>query len=507
MNAIAISIFIAYIIAVIFVGYIGLRRSKKSSEDFFVAGRSVGPLLLFFSLAATNFSAFFFFGFAGAAYKYGFGYYGIMAIGTSLMAITFFLLGRRIWRIGKGYSLITPPELFGVRYRDKPLRFSILVVFVLFTLPYIATQAIGGGIAIQTLTEGAVSFEMGAVIVTAVIASYLMLGGMRSDVLTDLLQGVMMVVVALAAIGFVSYGFGGFNEANAAALEAAPALFSLPGGAEFFTIQIWISYLLLWTFCDPLFPQLFQRFYAARDERAIRTSMLAYPVVTAALFIAPVLIGVWGNVDFTLTGSEVDNIMPLMLSEHAPGWAFGLVMAAGFAALMSTADSQLLVLSSMLTRDVCSFFRKGKVTSAMEIKTGRAIILVLALASLGIALSSIESIFSMLTKTTFTGLAILFPATVATLYWKKASATGCISSILIGEGLYALIYFEILPSGWMMGFIPAIPLVLISTAVLIVVSMFTKKPDESLVSEFFGHLEKKRKTDVEATSGTDKPLS
>lgn len=492
MNTLALLIFIAYIIAVMFVGYIGFRRSRKTSEDFFVAGRSVGPILLLFSLGATNFSAFFFFGFAGAAYKFGFGYYGIMAIGTSLMAVTFFLLGRRIWKVGKGFSLITPPELFGVRYESQPLRLTVLSVFVLFTLPYIATQAIGGGIALRTLTDGAISFEMGAVIVTIVIAAYLMLGGMRSDVLTDLLQGVMMVVVALAAVGFVSYGLGGFQEANAAAYDAVPALFSLPGGAGFFTIQIWISYILLWTFCDPLFPQLFQRFYAARDERAIKFSMLAYPIITAMLFLAPVLIGVWGNVSFPgLTGSEVDNILPMMLSEHAPTWAFGLVMAAGFAALMSTADSQLLALSSMLTRDVCRLFWKKKVTSALEIMTGRIIILGLALASLGIALSSFESIFSMLTKTTFTGLAILFPTTVAALYWKRSTAAGCISSIVVGEALYALIYFELIPTGWMMGFLPAIPLVLISTVVLVIASRITEKPDDLTVRRFFSHFEEK----------------
>lgn len=491
MNSIALLIFVAYVVAVLFVGYVGLRRSRGSSEDFFVAGRSVGPLILFFSLAATNFSAFFFFGFAGAAYKFGYGYYGIMAIGTSLMAITFYYLGRRIWKAGKKYSLITPPELYGARYGSEPLRLVILGVFVLFTLPYIATQAIGGGIALTTLTDGEISFEIGAVIVTAVIAIYLMLGGMRSDVLTDLLQGVMMVVVALAAVGFVSYGLGGFGAANEAAFESVPALFSLPGGAGFFTIQIWISYILLWSFCDPLFPQLFQRFYAARDEGAIRKSMMAYPVITAVLFIAPVLIGIWGNIDFPgLTGGEVDNILPMMLSEHAPAWAFGLAMAAGFAALMSTADSQLLVLSSMFTRDVCRrFWRRREITSALEIRTGRVIILLLSLVSLAIALSSIESIFSMLTKTTFTGLAILFPATVASLYWRGSTAAGCIASILVGEGLYALIYFEIIPDGWMMGFLPAIPLVLIASAVLLLVSMITSKPKPEMVEEFFSSVE------------------
>lgn len=490
MDGVAVSLFVAYMIVMLFIGYIGLKRSK-GSEDFFVAGRKVGPLMLFFTFAATNFSAFFFFGFAGAAYTSGFAYYGIMAIGTSLMALSFYLLGRRIWRVGRAFKLITPPELFAVRFQSQPLRITMLSMFVLFTLPYVATQAIGGGIALNTLTDGAISFEIGAVIVTSVIVAYLLMGGMVSDVLSDLLQGIMMSIVALAAVGFVTMGLGGFETANHAVYLIDPSLFSLPGAAGLFTIQIWISYILLWTFCDPMFPHLFQRFYVARDEKSIRFSMLAYPVITTLLFLFPVLMGVWGHVGVDLGSNSTDSILPMMIGEYAPSWLFALVMAGGFAALMSTADSQLLVLSSMLTRDVCGKIWKDRTTPEREVKVGRILIFVLALVSLAIALSSFVSIFELLTKTTFTGLAILFPATVAALYWKKATAWGCISSVVVGEGLYALFFFNVLPSELTLGFLPAIPLVGISALVLILVSMITKKPSDETTNEFFSHIETK----------------
>jgi SSS family solute:Na+ symporter len=494
MNGIAISIFIVYMALVLFIGYIGLKKTKNTPEGFFVANRSIGPILLFFTFAATNFSAFFFFGFAGAAYKYGFGYYGVMAIGTTLMALAFFYLGRRIWRAGKGFSLITPPELFGVRYKSEPLRVTVLAVFVLFTIPYVATQAIGGGIALQTLTDGAISFQLGAIIVTAIITAYLMMGGMMSDVLTDLLQGVVMLIGALAAVGFIAVGLGGFDTANNAVHTAMPNLFSLPGGVGYITIPIWISFILLWTFADPMFPHLFQRFYIAKNERAIRFTMVAYPIITMVLFLCPVLIGVWGH-GVTLTGltPTYDNVLPLMAQMFAPDWVFGLVMAAGFAALMSTADSQLLVLSSMLTRDASHFIWKGKQTPQHEVRMGRIIIFAIALVSLAVALSSFYSIFDLLTKTTFTGLALLFPTTIAVLYWKGSTAWGCISSVVVGESLYAVIFAlsstRVIASDLFFGFLPAIPLVIISTVVLIVVSRFTKKPEEAHVKEFFKHVE------------------
>ncbi|MEM2838763.1 MAG: sodium:solute symporter family protein [Thermoplasmata archaeon] len=494
MNAVALGVFIFYMILVLLIGYHGYRRSRRTAEDFFIAGRRIGPILLFFTFAATNFSAFFFFGFAGAAYKYGFGYYGVMAIGTSLMAITFFLLGRRIWRVGKGLNLITPPELFGKRYGSENLRLVVLVAFVVFTLPYIATQAIGGGIALQYLTEGEIPFEIGAAIVTLVITVYLMLGGMLSDVLTDFMQGVMMLIGGLAGVGFVALALGGFQQANDAVYLLKPELFSLPGGQGYITLQIWISYLILWTFCDPMFPHLFQRFYIAKSESAIRFTMVAYPVITMILFLLPVLIGVWGNLDFPgLVGKAPDNILPMMVQKYAPEWVFGFVMGAGFAALMSTADSQLLVLSSMLTKDVCSRIWKQRATSEKEVMAGRLIILVLALVSLAIALTSFVSIFDMLTRTTFTGLAIMFPAAVAVLYWKKSTAAGCIASIIVGEVTYAVIFvltsIGALSSNFFFGFLPAIPLVALATAVLIVVSRFTRRPEKEILDSFFVHIE------------------
>ncbi|MEM4262888.1 MAG: sodium:solute symporter family protein, partial [Thermoplasmata archaeon] len=296
--------------------------------------------------------------------------------------------------------------------------------------------------------------------------------------------------------GFVALALGGFQQANDAVYLLKPELFSLPGGQGYITLQIWISYLILWTFCDPMFPHLFQRFYIAKSESAIRFTMIAYPVITMILFLLPVLIGVWGNIDFPgLVGKAPDNILPMMVQKHAPEWVFGFVMGAGFAALMSTADSQLLVLSSMLTKDVCSRIWKHRVTSEKEVMAGRLIILLLALVSLAIALTSFASIFDMLTKTTFTGLAIIFPAAVAALYWKKSTAAGCIASIVVGEVAYAVIFvltsIGALSSDFCFGFLPAIPLVALATAVLIVVSRFTRRPEMKIIDSFFVHIEKR----------------
>ncbi len=481
MNALTVGLFIVYLGSLLAIGFYTWRISHKTSEDYFVASRSIGPVVLFLSLAATNFSAFTFFGFAGAAYKYGLAYYGIMAFGTGFMAISFYIIGRKVWQLGKKHGYITPPELIGDRMSSDSLRMIFLTVMVVFTLPYLATQAIGGGIAINQLTEGDVSYELGAVIVTAVILVYVTVGGMRADAYTDVLQGVLMLVTLLAAVGIVSAGLGGFSEANSRLAADFPDLVSRPGGSDFFTPQVWISYMVLWTLCDPMFPQLFSRFYAAKDERSIKISMVMYAPMTAVLFLLPVLIGAWGNLEFPgLTGKEPDNILPMMVDEFAPSWVLGIMLSGAFAALMSTADSQLLVLSSMLTRDVYKRWLKRGASLREEFIVGKVLVVILALMGLGLALTSVETLFETLTKTTFTGLAVLFPTTVAVLYWKRVTKWGCIGSIIAGELVYVGFYFKLIPTEARFGFLEVMPVVAVSVIVLIAVSLLTS-PSRTMV--------------------------
>src|SRR4030065_2202726 len=178
MALLSVGLFALYLSSLLAIGAYAWRRSKRTSEDYFVASRAIGRVVLFLSLAATNFSAFTFFGFAGAAYKFGLAYYGIMAFGTGFMALSFYFIGKKVWQLGKKHGYITPPELIGDRFKSDTLRTLFLVVMIVFTLPYLATQAIGGGIAINQLTEGDVSDELGAVVVTVVILLYVNIGGM-----------------------------------------------------------------------------------------------------------------------------------------------------------------------------------------------------------------------------------------------------------------------------------------------------------------------------------------
>ncbi len=460
---------IVYFIVLILLGIYAHRHTKKTPEDYFLANRTFGPVILFFTLAATNFSAFTFLGFAGKAYSSGFGQYGIMGFGTAIMAIMFFIIGRKVWRVGKEKGYITPPELVGDRFNSVSLRLLFMFVMVIFTIPYLATQAIGAGMLIQYMTD--ISWEIGAIITMIVIMVYVLSGGMKGSGWTDVLQGLIMIIAMTMAVVFVAVSLGGFEAANMAAYEAKPELLSRPGGGDFFLPQIWFSFMLLWIFADPMFPQIFSRFYTAKNEKSLKMSMILYPIVVSFLFLFPVLIGVWahGTGVVIARGSE-DMVLPIMVATYTPSFVFAFVMVGALAALMSTADSQLLSLSTMLSRDIP--IKKKRVS---EILFGKIVIVILSLFAILFVIGRYDpkiGIMGTLVSTTFSGLAILCPTTIAALYWKKATKYGCISSILVGEISIFLFQFKIFPD---YGFLSAIWGILIAIVILVFVSYITSK--------------------------------
>jgi len=459
---------IAYFAFLIALGIYAHKRTKKTAQDYFLANRTFGPVILFFTLAATNFSAFTFLGFAGKAYDSGFGQYGIMGFGTAIMAIMFYVIGRKVWKLGKEKGYITPPELIGDRFNSISLRLLFMGVMVIFTIPYLAIQAIGAGMIIESVTSAAVGWQIGAIVTMFVIMVYVLFGGMRGSGWTDVIQGVLMISAMTLAVVFVAINLGGFEAANTMAYNANPELFTRPGGGNYFMPLTWFSFMLLWIFADPMFPQMFSRFYTAKDEKSLKYSMILYPVVVSFLFLFPVLIGVWAH-GVGLNPGQKDMVLPMMVANYAPGFVYAFVMVGALAALMSTADSQLLSLSTMLSHDLP--LKRFRVS---EISIGRILIVILSLFAILFVITKYdpsEGIMGTLVKTTFSGLAVLCPTTIAALYWKKATKYGCIASIFVGEFSIFLFQFNMLPT---FGLLSAIWAIAISIVVLVIVSYLTK---------------------------------
>jgi len=462
-----ITIILVYLLATLVIGSIFRRTSKLNKTEFFLAGRSLTRVLLFFTMSATNFSAFTIFGLSGAGYRIGYGFYPLMGFGTGFMALTFHIIGHKIFILSKN-NYITPSDFIYDRYRSAFLKKLFSLVMVVFTLPYIAIQAIASGKSLNALAG--IPYLAGALLVTGFVVAYVALGGMRSIAWTDLFQGILMIGFTFTAFIIIARRLGGFVPIHREILKIQPALMSRPGGNAVLGPGVWFGYLFLWFFADPMFPQLFQRFMAARDERALQATAVLYPLVTTFLFFLTVSIGVMGRIAFPDLSPELsDTIFPLLLGRFTGTFLSTLLLTGSIAALMSTMDSQLLTLTSMITNDFFAIKRN-------EILKEKIVIILLGVIGFIIAIRPPQTILDFINKTTFNGLSVLAPSVIGGLYWKKANRFGAVTSILAGETLVVLFYLGILATP---SVLPVVPIVSVSGVLFITVSLLTASPGEN----------------------------
>jgi SSS family solute:Na+ symporter len=420
-------------------------------------------------MAATNFSAFTIFGFSGAGYRIGYSFYPVMGFGTGFMALSFYIIGGKILKLARKRNYITPSDYIFDRYRSPFLKKLFALVMIVFTLPYLSIQAIASGKSLESLIG--VPYLAGALLITGFVITYVALGGLRSIIWTDFIQGLMMVLFTLCAFLIFARRGGGFSAIHQRVFNESPALFSRPGMDGAMPYGIWFGYLFLWFFADPMFPQLFQRFMVARDEKTLNSTIVLYPIITTFLFFLTVSIGVMGRGTFPdLPRQATDTIFPLLLGEYT-SVVFGTVLITGsIAALMSTMDSQLLTLTSMITNDFFSIRRN-------EILKEKATIIVLGGLGLLIAIRPPQTILEFISKTTFNGLAVLAPAVIGGLYWKRANRFGATASILAGEAMVLAYYLQLIQTKWIL---PVVPIVTVTAGVLVLVSLITRSEKENL---------------------------
>lgn len=464
--AIKISVLAIYFLVVLAIGLVARTRWKSSPETYFLADRKLGSLVLLGTMVSTNFSAFTVFGTSGAGYRDGYAFFPIMGFGTGFMALTFWIIGRKIWEVGRKHNLVTPPELVRALYGSPVLSFLFALVMIVFTIPYLALQPMAAGYALETLIG--LPYVWGCVLVTAIIVLYTLRGGMRAVAWTDLFQGALMFVLLGVSLFLVVRHYGGFGQANAQVLAASPELFSRPGGTGKYTLGVWFSFIMLWFFCDPMFPQLFQRFFSARGPKTLSRIMLFYPVVCTVVFFMPIAIGVLGRLAFPdLVGKEADRILPMVLTLISGDVMAALVIAAGLAALMSTMDSQLLTLSSIFTRDVVPMVSGKEQPGSL---TGRIFVICLSIAGLALAYKPPATILQIATQT-FTGLAVLFPTVIFGLYFKRVFAPAAILSIVAGEAMVIFFYFKVVSAGI---FLPVVWVMAVAFGVYLMVHAFLR---------------------------------
>lgn len=427
------------------------RRENRSQEDFAVAGRRLSGAALLATLAASNLSAFTVFGVSGAAYRTGWAFFPVMAFGTAFMALSFAYIGVPLRRLSAERGWLTPGDFIAGRFGSRAAGFVFSTLSLAYTLPYLSAQAASGGRLIAAATG--LPAALASALLVATVTLYVFRGGMRAVVRTDALQLAALVGLGLAAAVVVARAYAGAGDPAAAGLPgwlaaSDPGASARAGADGSLPLAALAGYFLLWSLADPMFPHFMQRFFSARGDRALLSSMVAYPFVLLLVFLPMCAIGVMGRALAPgLTGAAADGVFTLLVTRYAGPIVGPIFSVAALAALMSTMDSQLLSCSTMIVRDLGGGMARPARPSEPKADAGaearRARRMALAGAALGLVawLSSLrppEAMLSFLNRAAFPGYASLAPAALAALYLPGVGAGPAVASLLAGAALVAL---------------------------------------------------------------------
>jgi SSS family solute:Na+ symporter len=440
-----------YALSLIGVGLWGrLRRVEESLEDHYLAGRGLGLSVLLLTLFATQYSGNTLFGFTGKAYRIGFSW--LMSVHAMMtMVVGYLVFAPRLQRLARQWNLITPGDYLLRRFKSHPLRILATLCMIYALANYTLAQLKVMGHAVAGLSGGRIDPLWGVVVLAVIMVLYETLGGMRSVAWTDAVQGLLLFFGFGLLLYLAWTSLGGLPSATPKIVEQAPVKVAVPTKSM---CVYWLSMVVLVGIGGSVYPQAIQRIYAAKSGRTLRRSlafMSVMPLVTtgAVLILGLIAIPLYPGLD--ATGS--DQVLALILRDVMTTGAFGywtvvVLLAAVVAALMSTADSALLSISSMVVRDLYGPYVRKDASEAHLTGVGKIVSWVVI--ALLVWVASLEKLTLVrLLEIKFEVLIQVAPALYLGTTWKKLDGRAVLSGMVVGLtialGLWAL---EIKPLGF-----------------------------------------------------------
>jgi SSS family solute:Na+ symporter len=483
-----------YLVLLLAFSIINSRRPRGSAGEFFVASRSIGPFLLLMSVFGTTMTAFALVGSTGKAFDNGIGIYGLMASASGIVhSLVFFLVGIKLWAIGKRYNYVTQIQFFRNRFDSNALGYLLFPVLVGLVIPYLLIGILGAG-SVLLGVSGVPTWLTGAVICSVVLA-YILTGGVRAAALANAVQTIVFMAVGLLAFVLISDSLGGVEAATQAVIDNAPQLLAREG--EIGHLQF-LSYCFV-PLSVGMFPHLFQHWLTARSAKTFRMTVIAHPIFIMIVWVPCVLIGVWAaGAGVEAPGGNSNAVLAKMvLMQLKNPWVSGLLLAGILAAIMSSLDSQFVCLGTMFTHDiVVHALGEEKVSEVRRVALGRGFIVAIVALTYVLSLFPPPNIFD-LAVWCFSGFASLFPLVVAAVYWKRATRAGAIASVVVAGIMWCVLFYDgllapalagehIQGDYLIWGMMPVAFMIAASTVTLVVVSLVTKPLPAATVDRYFG---------------------
>lgn len=527
-----------YLCVVLYIGVFAFRKGTGSRDDFFVAGRSLGPYVFLLAIFGTNMTAFAILGSSGLAYQRGIGVYGLMASASGLVIpLCLFLIGTRLWALGKRLGHVTQVQFFRDRWECSHIGTVIFLLTAAMLVPYIIIGVMGGGHTLEALTtvmgpDGKpvlhevvrngttvlearhwVSYEVGGAIVALVVMSYVFFGGMRGTAWVNMFQTLLFLGFGTIAFVLISRNLGGLDHIMrelAADPKTAPLL-----TRQRIPVEEFFSYTLI-PLSAIMFPHIAIMCMTAEKMSSFKKTVIFYPICILLIWLPCVVLGVVAAHQFPgLKVGESDDVILRLLTENTDPLLAGALGAAIMACVMAS-DSQILALCTMFSQDVFAHYGGAKrFGERAQVWTGRIfVILITALAYLiGLRLEDKAGIFELAIRFAFSGFAALAPVMLAALFWKRSTRWGALAAnVWVGfamagtwwlhEATVALApkpgqalvpIFPALgdlllrsPSNVLVfGYLPVLPMVLGSALFMVVGSLLTRPPGRATLEKYF----------------------
>ena len=346
-----LAVTIAYLVILGFIGWWG-NRQNRNLQDFFTMSGSAGAILSGLAYFSTQYSMSTFMGVPGSIYHVGYAGMSVSVPGIAFsMVIPALLVGRRLIKLGHRYQMLTMADYLADRYESTAIRGLLAVLMLIFLVPMMGAQTIGAGVIFTTYT-GAPQW-VGIVVMGVTVILYCMAGGIRSVMMTDVIQGVLMVVTAVTTFVVSLQLGGGLEVINQKLAAVDPNYLKFPGHNNSYPWQNYASMIVMWSFFCIGQPHLFTKFFTMKNYSTMFKAVL---LGTLGMWFSASFIewcGVTGAASFPgIPGKESDFIVPLILQEGLHPVVSALMVAGIFSAGMSTISSLLLTSTSAVSRDL-----------------------------------------------------------------------------------------------------------------------------------------------------------
>ncbi|MGN0162482.1 MAG: sodium/proline symporter PutP [Candidatus Ornithomonoglobus sp.] len=499
MNNVCIMIaIIAYLLLVLGIG-VWFSKKNKTTDDFYLGGRKLGPLVTAMSAEASDMSSWLLMGLPGVAYLTGLAEASWTAIGLAVGTyLNWLIVAKRIRRYSHHCGATTIPAFFSARFKDKSNLLSVIaaLVIIIFFVPYTASGFAACGKLFNSLFG--INYLTAMIVCAAVIILYTMLGGFLAASTTDFIQSIVMTVALVVVLGYGTVHAGGIGAVIENA-KSLPGYFSVTnihvpetGGSEPYSF-LTICSLLAWGLGYFGMPHVLLRFMAIEDTQKLTLSRRVASVWVVIAMAVGIFIGVVG------LGMVANGAMPALddperiivviarlISQHGALAALlaGVILAGILAATMSTADSQLLAASSSVSQNIV----KEKLAKNMSEKTtmlvARLTLVAIAVVAVILARDENSSVFRVVSFA-WAGFGAAFgPVVLFALFWKRTTKWGALAGMIAGGAMVFIWKYGIASLGGAFAIYELLPAFIAGCIAIVVVSLLTKAPEKEILDEF-----------------------